>query len=214
MGLSKELETMKGQSILKKPAKINEKIQQGEDTKKEILKIAKKLFGKKGYLQTSIEDILTELGLTKGALYHHFQNKREIFYEVCRTLNEEAGLELEGVSWKEFKALIGTIWKRAEEQEFVQIWVRDAYSVLTTDEIFLLDETYITSNLQKFLERMTNEKRIFPLPSFEEAHLLMGLINQGLWLISNTPKKDRVKLKTNLTKVILSWVQSRETKLN
>ncbi|XDD43704.1 TetR/AcrR family transcriptional regulator [Leptospira sp. WS60.C2] len=192
--------------------KENLKIKQGEETKLEILKIAKKQFGKKGYNSTSIEDILAEMGVTKGALYHHFSSKRDIFWEVCKMMNQNSALELQDVSWKDFLKSIPSIWDLAEDPEFVQIWIRDCYSVLSPEEIFQLDEDFIITPLKNFLERMAKENKIKALPSFEEAHILIGLINQGLWLVSNTKKKDRAIIKKNLTKIFTEWIRFRESK--
>ncbi|GBF50454.1 hypothetical protein LPTSP4_19790 [Leptospira ryugenii] len=190
--------------------KQNEKIIQGEETKKAILKIAKKLFGKKGYNGTSIEDILGELKMTKGALYHHFSNKREIFFEVCKIINQAETRNWETMTWKEFKQSLNHLWDLADDPDFVQIWIKDCFSVLSSDEIFSLDEDYVIKPFQKFLERMCKEKQIVSLPSFEEAHLLVGLVNQGLWLLSTTEKKERPKTRQNLNKIILSYVNFRE----
>lgn len=50
-----------------------------ELTVEKILDVAHKLFFEKGYDQTTIQDIVDELGgLTKGAIYHHFKSKEEI----------------------------------------------------------------------------------------------------------------------------------------
>ena len=50
-----------------------------ELTVEKILDVAKKLFLEKGYDQTTIQDIVDELGgLTKGAIYHHFKSKEDI----------------------------------------------------------------------------------------------------------------------------------------
>ena len=45
----------------------------------EILNAALKVFVKRGYAETRMDDIVHEIGLSKGALYHHFQSKRELF---------------------------------------------------------------------------------------------------------------------------------------
>ncbi|WP_342666439.1 TetR/AcrR family transcriptional regulator [Saccharibacillus sacchari] len=42
------------------------------------------LFSKKGFEKTSIQDIITELGLSKGAVYHHFKSKDDILEAVMR----------------------------------------------------------------------------------------------------------------------------------
>ena len=54
-----------------------------EETVQKILEIAGRLFLEKGYDQTSIQDIVSELGMSKGAVYHHFQSKEEIFNRIC-----------------------------------------------------------------------------------------------------------------------------------
>ncbi len=45
----------------------------------EILEAALKVFVKKGYSDARMDDIVQEIGLSKGALYHHFQGKRDLF---------------------------------------------------------------------------------------------------------------------------------------
>ena len=50
-----------------------------EVTVEKILEVSKRLFVEKGYDNTTIQDIVNELGgLTKGAIYHHFKSKEEI----------------------------------------------------------------------------------------------------------------------------------------
>ena len=51
---------------------------------------AGRLFAEQGYAATSTEAILAATGLTRGALYHHFKDKRDLFEAVCRGLHEEA----------------------------------------------------------------------------------------------------------------------------
>lgn len=59
-----------------------------EETVKLILDTAIKLFTKKGYEKTSLQDIIDETGLSKGAIYHHFSCKEEIFEETCTSLSK------------------------------------------------------------------------------------------------------------------------------
>lgn len=44
------------------------------------------LFYKKGYYNTSIDDILKELSLSKGAFYHHFDSKEDFFIQIIQNL--------------------------------------------------------------------------------------------------------------------------------
>lgn len=55
-----------------------------EQTLEKILNTSAKLFIEKGYEQTSIQDILDDLSLSKGGLYHHFKSKEEILEAVIK----------------------------------------------------------------------------------------------------------------------------------
>lgn len=55
----------------------------GADSGK-IVDVSAELFAKKGYEQTSIQDILDATGLSKGGLYHHFKSKEEILEAVMQ----------------------------------------------------------------------------------------------------------------------------------
>lgn len=52
------------------------------ETKEHILKVAFILFLKKGYKSVTMHDLENETGLSKGAFYHYFYSKEEIFIEV------------------------------------------------------------------------------------------------------------------------------------
>jgi AcrR family transcriptional regulator len=56
----------------------------GKETKANIIQAAFKLFGTKGYDGTSIDDILNEVGRTRGAYYSHFKSKEALLMEVMR----------------------------------------------------------------------------------------------------------------------------------
>ena len=52
------------------------------DTKENILIEALKLFAQDGYEAVSVRNIAEKLGITKGALYRHYKNKRDIFDSI------------------------------------------------------------------------------------------------------------------------------------
>ena len=62
-----------------------------EETVRKILDTAERLFIEKGYDRTSLQDILDETGLSKGAVYHHFASKEDIFYSVCDRIGRRNG---------------------------------------------------------------------------------------------------------------------------
>lgn len=61
-----------------------------ERTRAAIVDAAAKLFADQGFAATSITDILAASGVSRGALYHHFAGKDEVFVEVYRLVSSDA----------------------------------------------------------------------------------------------------------------------------
>ena len=61
-------------------------------TKRIILEAAHKLFSEKGFDKTSLSDIAREAGVTRGAIYWHFEDKGELLVELCKELAERHNL--------------------------------------------------------------------------------------------------------------------------
>ena len=68
-----------------------------EETVKLILDAASELFIKKGYDGTSLQDIINKTKLSKGAIYHHFSSKEEIFERICGRIGEENSARLAAI---------------------------------------------------------------------------------------------------------------------
>lgn len=63
--------------------------EESEKTRENILDISLKLFGQKGYNATKLSDIAKEAGITRGAIYHHFENKGELFRALLNRYQEK-----------------------------------------------------------------------------------------------------------------------------
>ena len=58
------------------------KVEQTQRTRRAILDRARQLFATQGYAATGTEEIIRDLGITRGALYHQFHNKLGVFRAV------------------------------------------------------------------------------------------------------------------------------------
>lgn len=56
------------------------------DTKERILDTALRLFARSGFEAVSVSEIAAELSITKGALYKHYKNKRDIFDSIVEKM--------------------------------------------------------------------------------------------------------------------------------
>jgi AcrR family transcriptional regulator len=68
-----------------------------EDRKDQILKIATNIFYRDGYEKASLQEIAQKAGITKAAIYHHFNNKEEILFTLVSTLSDKLIFDLKEI---------------------------------------------------------------------------------------------------------------------
>ncbi len=99
-----------------------------------IAKVAAELFGTKGYLETSMDDIAAVAKVTKGGVYHYFRSKGEILYFICSTYVD---LDLENLE----QSLAG-IEETVEKIKFIIFRHIDHYTTHEYGAKTLLNEAY------------------------------------------------------------------------
>src|SRR5262249_36770443 len=68
---------------------MSRRIERGQATRQRLLATAARLFAERGYEATSIEEMLQELQVSRGALYHHFDSKEALFEAVLHDIEAE-----------------------------------------------------------------------------------------------------------------------------
>src|SRR6056297_3080053 len=71
----------------------SKRVEQGDATRLQLVAAARRLFGEHGYAATTLQGIVAAAEVTKGAFYHHFASKREIFLAVYEQVQREIGRE-------------------------------------------------------------------------------------------------------------------------
>src|SRR5215210_4119167 len=79
-----------------------ERPERGEATRTALLDAARALFTERGYAGVGTEEVVRRAGVTRGALYHHFRDKRDLFRAVYEQTEAETvaaiGARMQGVS--------------------------------------------------------------------------------------------------------------------
>lgn len=71
-----------------------------EETRVTLLATARQVFGERGYADTSMDDLTAQANLTRGALYHHFGDKRGLLAAVVEQIDAEMDQRLQTISNK------------------------------------------------------------------------------------------------------------------
>src|SRR3954463_1061135 len=127
------------QSVSLVPSPVSVKplrARQAEATRGLLIDVARRNFTEHGYAGTSIDVIIQEAGVARGALYHHFSGKEALFRSVYETVEGEGvarGMEAaraQTAPWEGVRAGLSTFLDACLEPSFRRIVVLDSVSVL------------------------------------------------------------------------------------
>jgi len=175
------------------------KAEQSDRTRSGLVRIARQLFAERGYAGTSTEEVVQQAGVTRGALYHHFRDKNDLFEAVFLEIQDEARDRIRSASnvptepWDRFRAGFDEYLNHSMDPTIQRIALIDAPAVLGWERWRELD--YTLDLLQAALAALQESGDISAVvPTDELAHLLRGVANEASQMIasaSDTPAERR-----------------------
>ena len=170
----------------------------GEDTRARLVLAARQLFGRQGYADTSLDEVVAKARVTKGALYHHFRGKDDLFAAVYEQVQHEVSDRvvaefLREDAWEAL--LVGCeLWIDAHLDPAVQrIVMRDARATLGWETVRDVEARYGAVPLRGVLRRAMRQGRIEPAPLRPLAVMLMGALNEACFHVVEAADADEAR---------------------
>jgi AcrR family transcriptional regulator len=163
----------------------------GQATRERLLAAARELFGERGYEATSVEAVLSASGVARGALYHHFQSKAELFDAVVEQtlvdIADATGTAARGHDDPLERLRNGShAWLRmAMDPAIRRIALLDPPTVLGWTRWRELDERHSLGGLRADFVQLAGEGRIPDGQADAIAHMLLAALNEAALLIAN-----------------------------
>jgi AcrR family transcriptional regulator len=175
------------------PRKIKStKAGQSRATTKKLIAAATQEFSLRGYANASTETIVRHAGVTRGALYHHFKDKKNLFFavfeEAQRAIARRIEARVDDVDdpWRQLVIGCRAFLQACSEPGLQQIVVIDAPAVLDWNAYREVDETLPGSGfslLKQGLQELIDRNIIKPLSVDAAAHLLSGAMDEAaVWI--------------------------------
>jgi len=112
-----------------------------EHTRLALLAAATRLFADRGYAQTSIDDVVALARVTRGALYHHFSSKQDIFRAVCDAEDHkvvdrvrEAASASQAPPQERLLVALNTFFTESRDPTYRAIVLREAHEAQVREE--------------------------------------------------------------------------------
>ncbi|MBD8697038.1 TetR/AcrR family transcriptional regulator [Stenotrophomonas sp. CFBP 13718] len=165
-----------------------------EQTRASLISTARRVFGEHGYAATSMDDLTAQAGLTRGALYHHFGDKRGLLAAVVDQIDAETDARLQAISdqmedpWEGFRQRCGAYLDMALEPDIQRIVLRDARAVLggaSPDS-----QRYCVTSMQRLIEGLIERGVIAKVDALALASLIYGSLAEAAFWIAEGDDGD------------------------
>jgi AcrR family transcriptional regulator len=162
-----------------------------EATRAALIAAARELFAARGYAGVSTEEIVQRAGVTRGALYHHFNGKHDLFRAVYERVEQElterivtqvplAGDDPVAV----LRGGTSVFLDACLEPEVQRIALLDAPAVLGYEEWRAIGERYGLGLIHAAVARAVEVGAIPAQPVRALAHVLLGALDEAALLIA------------------------------
>ncbi|AOR65824.1 TetR/AcrR family transcriptional regulator [Pectobacterium wasabiae] len=158
-----------------------------EETRATLLATARKVFSERGYADTSMDDLTAQASLTRGALYHHFGDKKGLLAAVVEQIDAEMDERLQAISdtaeddWEGFCCRCRAYLEMALEPEIQRIVLRDARAALggaSPDS-----QRHCVESMQRLIDNLIRQGAVAEADPQALASLIYGsLAEAAFWI--------------------------------
>ncbi|MEA2470072.1 MAG: hypothetical protein QOE38_1071, partial [Thermoleophilaceae bacterium] len=175
---------------------------------------ARELFTERPYAEVATEEIVRRAEVTRGALYHHFADKRDLFRAVHEQMEAEVVERIQGQlassaardPIEALRAGVGSYLDACADPSFARITLVDAPAVLGWEEWRRIDEAHALRLILAGLEGAMEAGALRRQPVRPLAQLMLGTMGEAGLLIANAtdPEATRVEIEGAL----LAWLDA------
>jgi AcrR family transcriptional regulator len=162
---------------------------QGEATRAQLIATARALFGERGYAAVGTEEIVRSAGVTRGALYHHFDGKADLFRAVFEEMEAELAERIAGEAlsqpdaWEAHLAAVEFFLDACQDPEVQRIALVDAPSVLGWKTWREIEARYWLGLIKVSLQALMDAGLIAEQPVDPLAQTMLGALTEaGLYV--------------------------------
>ena len=166
--------------------------QYAEMTRAAVLEGARALFAERGFEGTSVDDIAQASQVSKGAVYHHFADKREVFAQLFGDAQEEAMAAVVAAAdavdsdWERALTASRTFLRCYVKDEQARAIVRQAPTVLDHDRICQIDEKAALPFIRDTLHRLDAAGLLHAVPIAPTARIFRSILVEATLQIAES----------------------------
>jgi len=181
--------------------------ERSESTRDALIEAARALFAERGYAAVGTEEIVRAAGVTRGALYHHFGGKRDLFEAVYERIEVELAQRIADgalssgatAPLEAMRAGAEMFLQAATEPEAQRIVLLDGPAVLGWDRWREIAAEHGLGLIEATLQAAVDAGAIRAQPVRPLAHVLMGALDEAAMLVARAEDPEQMRAEVGRT---------------
>jgi AcrR family transcriptional regulator len=170
-----------------------------DSTREALLSVAREMFTRDGYQLTRIEDLVQSARLTRGALYHHFPDKKSLFEAVVVRLQEDVASSIRSTVRKSSDALnqlgegICVFMDSCTEPSYRRLVIDEAPAVLGFQRCREIEDETAIGMLISAMVALKKQRLVNVRNAEMSARMIAAMICRAALLIGAAPRPNEFK---------------------
>lgn len=188
----------------------NRRQEYADTTRRALIESAQRLFAEKGFAGTSLDEVAADARVTRGAVYHHFENKQALFQSVLELVDAQTIEHVvrrsaaAATAWDAALAGLDAFLDRCLDRTYQRICFEEGPAGMGFVNWWLHGEVHVGELLRAVLQGLQDEGKIDAPDIRSLASVMYGALTASAVTIgrSDDPARDRVLMRDTLVELL------------
>ncbi|WP_262851231.1 TetR/AcrR family transcriptional regulator [Mumia quercus] len=186
--------------------------QYSEETREALLTTAAAMFAERGYAKTALSEVASAAQLTRGAVYHHFKDKQDLFRAVLERTETESMAAIQEAYLVHEDPVAGALaamnayLDRVVDSHYAEIVLRQGPIALGWEDWKACEEQFAAGLIEQIITALVSAGRLPPLPIATTASITFSMLGGCGMAIAAASPQDRARVRDESSEVLVRLI--------
>ncbi|WP_194846533.1 TetR/AcrR family transcriptional regulator [Mumia zhuanghuii] len=186
--------------------------QYSDETREALLTTATSMFAERGFAKTALSEVASAAHVTRGAVYHHFKDKKDLYRAVLERTETDGMATIRDAYLAHEDPVAGAMaamnayLDRVVDSDYAEIVLRQGPIALGWEEWKACEEQFAAGLIEQIVTALVSAGRLPPLPIATTASVTFSMLGGCGMAIAAAAPEDRLRIKDESAEVLARLV--------
>lgn len=186
--------------------------QYSEETREALLTTAAAMFAERGFAKTALSEVASAAQVTRGAVYHHFKDKQDLYRAVLERTETEAMADIQEAYLAHEDPVAGALaamnayLDRVVDSQYAEIVLRQGPIALGWEDWKTCEEQFAAGLIEQIITALVSAGRLPPLPIATTSTITFSMLGGCGLAVAAAAPQDRARVRDESSAVLVRLV--------